>query len=113
MTYREIIKKLLFPDFSIGDLVRLNEDSDLKIGFGIIEDLKLNFDDIYDINYLLDRIEEHKMGIKISEENEGFFSTKPQALVMWTGKRLAKSNSMWMYTSEITVVHKVINSGRE
>lgn len=111
MTYRDLIKNLLLPELSVGDLVRLNEDSNLKIGLGVVEDIKINFNDVYDLNYLLDKIEEYSIGIKTNIETDGFFPTKPQALIMWSGKRLSGTNSMWMYTSEITVVHKVLSSG--
>lgn len=111
MTNCELIKDILLPNLSIGDLVRLNEDSALKIGIGIVEDIKLNFNDICDIGYLLDKIEDYNAGVKFNSELNGFFSSKPQALIMWSGKKLKKTNSMWMYTSEITIVHKVISPG--
>lgn len=111
MTRYKLIKNIIIPNLSIGDLVRLNEDSSLKIGIGVIEDIKLNFSDVYDIEYLLDKIDEHNLGIKSSPDIDGFFPAKQQALVMWSGKRLSKTNSMWMYASEITVVHKVISPG--
>lgn len=111
MTRSEIIKNILTPNISIGDLVRLNEDFSYKIGIGIIEDIKLNYSDIYDINYLLDKIDEYRTGMISSCDVDGFFPTKPQALVMWSSKRLSKANSMWVYISEITVVHKVLSPG--
>lgn len=111
MTSRELNKRLLVNELSIGDLVRLNEDLLLKNGIGVVEDIKLNFDDICGINYLLDKIEEYNLVAKIHPEESGFFCLKPQALIMWTSKKLSKSNSMWIYTSEITVIHKVICPG--
>lgn len=111
MTSHELTTSLLATELSIGDLVRLNEDLSLKNGVGVVEDIKLNFDDICGINFLLERIEEHNSLTKIHSQESGFFSLKPQALIMWTGKRLSKSNSMWIYTSEITVIHKVICPG--
>lgn len=107
MTLQHNLIKLLVPNLSIGDLVRLNEDIDLSIGIGLVADLKYNFDDIYDLKYILERLEDESCGLNTHHRDEGFYPTKPQALVMWSGKRLSKSNTMWMYTSEITIVKKV------
>lgn len=111
VTQRETITNTTTHDISIGDLVRLNEDLLLRNGVGVVEDIKLNFDDLCHINYLLDKIEEHNLLTKTHPESNGFFSSKPQALILWSNKRLSKSNSMWIYTSEITVIHKVISPG--
>lgn len=107
MTLQQRIIKLLVPNLSIGDLVRLNEDTELSIGVGLVADLKFNFDDVYDLKYILEHLEDESYGLNIYHRDDGFYPTKPQALVMWSGKKLSKSNTMWMYTSEITIVNKV------
>ena len=38
--------------FDIGDLVRLVEDYNVDVGYGLVTDVKVNFDDVYDIDYL-------------------------------------------------------------
>ena len=42
----------LFCEFDIGDLVRLTEDHQLFVGYGLVTDIKNSFDDVYDIDYL-------------------------------------------------------------
>ena len=111
MTLQQRIFKLLVPNLSIGDLVRLKEDLDLSVGIGLVADLKFNFDDVYDLKYILERLEDESCGLNVHHRDEGFYPTKPQALVMWSGKKLSKSNTMWMYTSEITIVNKVKKGG--
>lgn len=101
-------KNLLFPDFDIGDLVRLNTDQDMINGLGIIGDIKIDFNDVYKINELLEKIEQVQIGIKISAESDGFFPTKSQALILWCSKKYKYTSSLWVYASEITLVKKVI-----
>ena len=104
----EQLSKLLIPDLAVGDLVRLKEDVQLSVGIGLVEELRFNFDDVYDIKYILERLEDDSETLKTSVRDEGFYLTKPQALILWTRKKLHKSNSMWMYTSEITIINKAI-----
>lgn len=94
-------------DFEIGDLVRLNEDIDIEVGYGLVTDIKFNFDDVYDLKYLDERIRNFREIIASREDD--FFPSKPQILVLWSGKKLISENtSMWMYASELTLVQKVV-----
>lgn len=93
--------------FDIGDLVRLVEDYDIDIGYGLVTDIKMNFDDVYDLEYLRVRI--GTLRDIIPARNDDFFPSKPQVLVLWSGKNLSGSNkSIWMYESELTLVQKAV-----
>lgn len=101
-----LIDKSLY-DFDIGDLVRLNEDIKLEIGYGLVADVKLSFDDVYDLKSLDERI--RSLREVLNTRDDDFFPTKPQILVLWTGKNIVAKNSLiWMYASELTLVHKVV-----
>lgn len=94
-------------DFDVGDLVRLNEDIKVEIGYGLITDIKFNFDDVYDLRYLDERIRNFRE--ILAKRDDDFFPTKPQILVLWSGKNLISNNlSLWMYASELTLVQKAI-----
>ena len=94
-------------DFEIGDLVRLSEDIKIQIGYGLVADIKNNFDDVYDMEYLTSRIKSLSE-ILYTKDNE-FFPSSPQILVLWSGKTLISENlSIWMYASELTIVQKVV-----
>ena len=98
-------------DFQIGDLVRLNEDIKIEIGYGLVTDIKFNFDDIYDVKFLDERIRSFREILAIRDDD--FFPSKPQILVLWSGKKLVSENtSMWMYASELTLVQKVVKSAK-
>jgi len=102
-----LIDKAIY-DFDIGDLVRLNEDINLEIGCGLVADIKFNFDDVYDVKYLDERISSFR---EILINRDDFFPSKPQILVLWTGKNLVSENTtIWMYASELTLVQKVVKS---
>ena len=47
-------------DFEVGDLVRLSEDIKIEIGYGLVADVKLSFDDVYDLKVLDQRIKDRK-----------------------------------------------------
>jgi hypothetical protein len=101
-----LIDKELYS-FDIGDLVRLNEDIKLEVGFGLITDMRFSFDDVYDLQYIEDRIK--NIGDFIQKRNDDIFLSKPQILVLWTGRKHIKDpSSLWMYASEITLVQKVV-----
>jgi hypothetical protein len=95
-----------FCEFEIGDLVRLLEDQNISVGYGLVTDIKNSFDDVYDIDYLRNKIGTLRGLIPAKEDD--FFPSKPQILVLWSGKRLASNNiSIWMYPSELVIVQKV------
>lgn len=94
-------------DFEIGDLVRLSEDIKLEVGCGLVTDVKFNFDDVYDLKYLDERIRSFREILDMRSDD--FFPSKPQVLVLWSGKNIISENiSIWMYASELTLVHKVV-----
>jgi hypothetical protein len=96
----------LFCDFDVGDLVRLTEDHQLFVGYGLVTDIKNSFDDVYDIDYLRNKIGTLRANIPAKEDD--FFPSKPQILVLWSGKNItASSVSIWMYPSELVIVQKV------
>jgi len=97
----------MFCQFDIGDLVRLVEDYNVDVGYGLVTDVKANFDDIYDLEYLRVRI--GTLRDVVPARNDDFFPSKPQVLVLWSGKNLVSSNkSIWMYESELTLVQKAV-----
>lgn len=96
-------------DFEIGDLVRLNEDLELEVGYGLVTDIKFNYDDVYDLKFLDERIRSFREILARREDD--FFPSKPQILVLWTGKNILSPNaSIWMYASELTLVQKVVKN---
>lgn len=105
MTY--LIDKDIY-DFEVGDLVRLTEDIKLDIGYGLVADVKLSFDDVYDLKILDQRIKSFTEILHTRDDD--FFPTKPQILVLWSGRNLVSNTvtSLWMYASELTIVEKVV-----
>jgi hypothetical protein len=105
MTY--FIDKDIY-DFEVGDLVRLAEDIKIEIGFGLVVDIKLSFDDVYDLKILDERIK--SMTEILQKRDDDFYPTKPQILVLWSGRNLitSTSTSLWMYASELAIVQKVV-----
>jgi len=102
------LDKLLY-NFEIGDLVRLSEDSELQVGYGLVTDVKYNFEDVYDLKYLNERIRNFRE--ILARRDDDFFPSKPQILVLWSGKNVVEANvSIWMYASELTLVQKVVKS---
>ena len=96
-------------EFEIGDLVRLNEDIHIEVGCGLVTDMKFNFEDVYDLKFLDERIRSFKEIIEIRDDD--FFPSRPQILVLWSGKNLVSENtSLWMYASELTLVQKVVKT---
>jgi hypothetical protein len=94
-------------DFEIGDLVRLIEDHKIEIGYGLVTDIKDNLDDVYDLEYLRERFRSFREIIDLREQE--IFPSKPQILVLWSGKAITSENtSIWMYASELTIVQKVM-----
>ena len=96
-----------FCEFEIGDLVRLNEDIELHVGCGLVTDIKNNFEDVYDLKYLDERIRNFRE--ILVRRDDDFFPSKPQILVLWPSKNVSEHNtSIWMYSSELTLVQKVV-----
>lgn len=103
-----LIDKSIY-DFEVGDLVRLNEDIKIEVGYGLVADVKKNFDDVYDLDYLNTRIKNLSEILHIRDDD--FFPSRPQILVLWSGKALISENiSIWMYASELTIVQKVLKN---
>jgi hypothetical protein len=101
-------KKQSLYDFSIGDLVRLTEDRQLEIGLGVIADIKENLEDVYDLEYLRNRIQTLHNIIDLQED---IFPSTPQILVLWSTKKITNNNiTLWMYAEELTVLQKVIKT---
>ena len=97
--------------FKIGDLVRLIEDHDLRIGFGLITDIKINIEDVYDIKYFEEILEPNILKNSIDSiytSDRDIFPQKPLLLVSWN-KFSFNNKSMWMYSSELMLVSKVLN----
>ena len=94
--------KLLFSELSIGDLVSLKEDVLLKIGYGLIIDIKYDFDDVYDLLELKNKISNIE---NVTSRTDDFYPTKPHILVLWS--KTNKGVSLWMYDSELTLIEKV------
>lgn len=97
---------LIVHTFNIGDLVRLNEDTRLQIGYGLVTETRDSFDDVYDLAELSRRIDALKNIYKLRDDD--FYPTKPQILVLWN-KTISKQSSnkqLWMYASELTIVQK-------
>jgi len=98
-------------EFDIGDLVRLVEDYDFEVGCGLVMDVKISFDDVYDIEYWGKKI--GTLRELIPARNDDFFPSKPQILVLWTGKNIVGNNaSIWMYASELILVQKVVKGSK-
>lgn len=101
-----LIDKTIY-EFDIGDLVRLNEDIKMEVGCGLVTDIKFNFDDVYDLKLLDERIRNFREILAMRDDD--FFPSKPQVLVLWTGKNIIGENtSIWMYASELTLIQKVV-----
>jgi hypothetical protein len=76
-----------------------------------VTDIKFNFEDIYDLKYLDERIRNFREIIALRDDD--IFPSKPQILVLWSGKNiLSENSSMWMYASELTLVQKVVKNTR-
>ena len=103
-------KKYILSSFDVGDLVRLNEDKELQIGYGLVTEVRESFDDVYDLLELSRRIDALKSIIELRDDD--FYPTKPQVLVLWSKSIFPDVNSkqLWMYASEITLVQKVLDS---
>lgn len=96
----------LLNKFSIGDLVRLNEDQELDIGYGLVTEVRDTFDDVYDLVELSRKLEEIRNSLYYKDD--GFYPTKPQILVLWNSIKETRNNKqLWMYASELTIVQKV------
>lgn len=106
ITYVNTKFKLL-NGFSIGDLVRLNEDLELHIGYGLVTEVRETFDDVYDLVDLSRKLEELRNDLYYKDD--GFYPTKPQILVLWNNiKQTTNNKQLWMYASELTIVQKVL-----
>ena len=95
--------KSLFSKLSIGDLVSLREDVKLKIGYGLVIDIKYDFNDVYDLLEIKNKLSNMQ---NISSEIDDFCPTKPHILVMWS--KTDKSINLWMYDSDLILIEKVI-----
>lgn len=102
--------KYLLSHFDVGDLVRLNEDIQLQIGYGLVTDVRETFEDVYDIVELSNRIDALKNIIELRDDD--FYPAKPQILVLWNKSIFSDrtNKQLWMYASELTLVQKVLNS---
>jgi len=90
----------------VGDLVRLVEDIDLEIGLGIVTDIKNNFEDVYDLDYLRKKIGTLREFVQAKDDD--FFSSRPQILVLWNIKKNSKNSILlWMHAEELTIFRKV------
>jgi hypothetical protein len=99
-------EQLVF-DYDIGDLVRLVEDRKIEVGYGIITDIKQDFEDVFDLEYLRKKIGTLRQEMPTREDD--FFPSRPQILVLWTIKKTSSNNiSIWMYAEEIAIVQKVV-----
>ena len=101
---------ILLCDFDIGDLVTLRGDDKLQVGYGLVADIKFDFDDIYDIKELSERIKsliENTNDINFTYEND--YPSKPQVLVLWNSLKNSNNNNrlLWMYSSDLILVQKV------
>jgi hypothetical protein len=97
--------------FKIGDLVRLIEDKELNIGFGLIIDIKLSLEDVYDIKYFEEILEPNILKNSIDSiytSDRDIFPQKPLLLVSWN-KLSFNNKSMWMYSSELMLVNRAVN----
>lgn len=94
-------------EFDVGDLVRLMEDHQLEAGYGLVTDIKFNFDDVYDLKLLDERIKSFREILERTDED--FLPSRPQILVLWSGKNIVSQNtSIWMYASELTIIQKAV-----
>lgn len=109
VTFREKNKYVL-SSFDIGDLVRLTEDRELTIGYGLVTAVRENFDDVYDLLEISRRIDSLRGIVELRDDD--FYPTKPQVLVLWNNNTIidTANKQLWMYASEITLVQKVLDS---
>lgn len=93
--------------FQIGDLVRLYEDREVNIGCGLVTSIKENLEDVYDLQYLRERI--GTLRKHIPAKSDDFFSSRPQILVLWSMKtRNQNKISLWMYAEELIIISKIV-----
>jgi len=101
-------------DISIGDLVKLKDDVDTLIGFGIVLDVRTDTYEmavalIENFNDYMVAIDEDFIPEEITEAEKELLQT-PVYLILWhsTDGHTFSSKPIWMYHSEITVISKVI-----
>jgi len=101
-------------EISIGDLVKLKDDVDTLIGFGIVLDVRTDTYEmavalIENFNDYMVAIDEDFVPEEITEAEKEMLQT-PVYLILWhsTDGHTFSSKPIWMYRSEITVISKVI-----
>jgi len=101
-------------EISIGDLVKLKDDVDTLIGFGIVLDVRTDTYEmavalIENFNDYMVAIDEDFIPEEITEAEKEMLQT-PVYLILWhsTDGHTFSSKPIWMYRSEITVISKVI-----
>jgi len=101
-------------EISIGDLVKLKDDVDTLIGFGIVLDIRTDTYEmavalIENFNDYMVAIDEDFVPEEITEAEKEMLQT-PVYLILWhsTDGHTFSSKPIWMYRSEITVISKVI-----
>lgn len=82
--------------FSIGDLVKLKQDYESKIGFGFVAEIKDDLSDIKEYQFF---------NLKKDRNID-----KLHILVYWTLRKMVSEYNgyIWMYPSQISVVKKII-----
>ena len=95
-------------------LVKLKDDEDTLVGFGIILDVRTDTYEmavslIENFNEYMIAIDENFIPEEISEAEKELLQT-PVYLVLWHSRdgHTFNSKPIWMYRSEITVISKVI-----
>lgn len=101
-------------DIAIGDLVKLKDDVDTAVGFGIVLDVRTDTYDmavalIQNFNDYMSAVDEGFEPEEITDAERELLQT-PVYLILWhsTDGHTFSSRPIWMYHSEITVISKAI-----
>lgn len=101
----EKIASLFTLDYQPGDLVRLAEDHDLEFGVGLVQIVRRDLEDIYDVLQLFKIL--HDM------RTDEVFPSKPQLFIMWSNGKSKKSvpgdsqKSLWMYPTDVVLYKRL------
>lgn len=105
---------MIEEDISIGDLVKLKDDVDTLVGFGIVLDVRTDTYEmavalLQNFNDYMSAIDEEFEAEEITDVEKELLQT-PVYLILWhsTDGHTFSSRPIWMYQSEITVISKVI-----
>lgn len=82
-------------NISVGDLVRLVDDTSESSGHGLVLDVRANSDDLY----VIFEQNEYQAGHKPHKDDE-VFSKEPMVKILWAGSK----RPLWFYFTEIVVV---------